>query len=217
MRYSTILFDLDGTLTASAPGIIASLEFALKECGHTPPENMLRFVGPPLWYSLKEFCGIEGDEAERVISCYKERYTRRGMFENSVYEGVMEALESLFQRGYTLGTATGKYELYARRITDHFGLSPYLAGVFGSEKDKGRVEKADIIGYALSELGISDKSTVLMVGDRSYDAEGAKKAKVDCMGVLWGYGSKEELESAGVRYIASTPAHMLEILYETNS
>lgn len=213
-EYQYILFDLDGTLTNSFPGITNSVKYALKKSGYEiPDDNELRkFVGPPLHYSFTVFCGMSDEEAQQAIKYYRELYTMTGIYESEVYDGIEETLKALKDAGKDLLVATSKPEHYAGKIVEHFGLMKYFDFVAGASLDKSRAEKEQVIAYALDAYGIKDKSKVLMVGDRKHDIEGAKINGLDSMGVLFGFGDREELEAAGAEYIAETAKDILMIL-----
>ena len=217
MTFDTILFDLEGTLTDSGPGIMNCVRYALTEMGREIPDDLTCFIGPPLESSFMDFCGLTKDEAQQAIDLYRKRYVEKGMMENSVYDGIPELLSRLRDKGLRLAVATSKYELYAEKVTDSFGLTGYFDGIYGSEKNAGRTEKPDVIKYALGELGDPDMSRVLMIGDRMYDVEGAHEVGTAGMGVLWGYGSREELEGAGADFIALTPQEAADMICMMNN
>lgn len=216
MHYSYILFDLDGTITESGPGIMNSARYALEKMGFPPlGEDILRkFVGPPLAESFMRFAGMTREEAAQAILCYREYYKPRGIFENRLYDGVKEMLGRLKESGRTLALATSKPEVFAKQILEHFCVDHYFDAVCGALLDEKRVEKAEIIAYTLETLGLSgrDKEKALMVGDREYDVQGAARNGLDCLGVLYGYGSRAELENAGAKYIAATAALAAEMI-----
>ena len=189
-----ILFDLDGTLTEPFEGITNSVLYALRKCGIEEGDRakLKAFIGPPLVSSFSEFYGMTQEEARRAVSFYREYYAEKGIFENAVIAG------------------TSKPEPFAERIIERFALSPYIARVFGASLDETRIEKGDVIAYALKEGGIA-KESALMVGDRKHDILGAKENGVRSMGVLFGYGSREELTLAGADLIAETPEEVLRI------
>jgi len=208
-----ILFDLDGTLTDSAPGIINSLLYTIEQMGETPPPraHMVKYVGPPMRENLADLFGPE--RVEEAFEHYIDRYTKRqiGVFENSVFDGILPLLDSLVHAGKTLFVATSKHQHPARLITDHFGLTPYFRTVYGS-RDKGKLaNKAELIAMILEEEKL-DPATTLMVGDRSHDVIGAKKNGLPCYGALWGYGSVPELQEAGASHLFETPAALAEAL-----
>lgn len=208
-----ILWDLDGTLTESGPGIINSVLYALEKKGiHEKDRGKLEaFVGPPLMESFQRFYGMTQEEARECMGYYREYFAEKGMFENQVYPGIPEVLERLQQEGYCLAVATSKPEVYAKRILEHFGLASYFHFIGGSTMDGSRCTKADVIVYVLEELGIAHGcGHVLMVGDRHHDVEGAAAGHVPCLGVLYGYGSREELEQAGAVGICETVRELPE-------
>ena len=213
MKPRCIFFDLDGTLTDSGPGITASVAYALRKLGVEPPEpeQLLPFIGPPLLWSFAHFCGFDEEKCREGVRLYREYFTAGGMFENSVYPGIPAALEKLRAAGFRLAVATSKPELFSRQIIGHFSLDGYFEAVCGAAMDESRTEKADVIRYALDTLGVKAEES-LMVGDREHDVLGAKAVGVSCLGVLWGYGGREELEKAGAAALVDTPADMAELI-----
>ena len=210
--FDTLLFDLDGTLTDSTEGILKCLVHAVERMGFDVPEDKNRFLGPPLCYSFAEFCGMNEEQTEEAIRIFRERYSTVGLFENRVYEGIPEMLERLKNGGRRLMIATSKPEAYAVRICERFGLSPYFGIIGGAELDGSRDYKDEVIEYVLEKAGITDRSRVLMIGDRRQDVLGAHKTGLKCMGILWGYGSAEELKEAGADCIAATPQEAADML-----
>lgn len=210
-----ILFDLDGTLTDSAPGILNSVRYALEKLGQEPlPEAVLRkFLGPPLVNTFSEYAHLDSDMTEEAIRLYRVNFKKTGMFENSPYEGVAELLKGLKESGKKAIVATSKPEEFAKTILDHFGLSEYFEQICGATMDLTRNKKADVIAYALEKIGVKENNAV-MVGDRDADILGAKANGLLSIGVLYGYGSKEELENAGADYTVKTPHELLKLLCE---
>lgn len=216
MRYQYILFDLDGTITESGPGIINSVYYALGKMGRkvTDKEGLRKFIGPSLSESMKKYYGMTQEEADQAVTYYREYFSEKGIFENSVYEGFMDSANRLKEKEKVLVIATSKPEEYARRIAEKFGFAGTFLHICGASMDGSLVEKADVIRYALKKTGISaeDYGKVLMVGDRMHDILGAKENGIDSMGVLYGYGSREELETAGADYIAETTREVAEMI-----
>jgi len=205
----TIFFDLDGTLTDPKPGITRSIRYALQKLDHPviPPEHELTWcIGPPLRSSFVKMLGE--DSADRAVTLYRERFSDIGLYENRVYDGVAEVLEALKNSGHRLFVATSKAHIYADRIIDHFGLRTYFGHVFGAELDGTRSDKSHLLEYALKQTA-TDPSKALMIGDRSHDMVGAGKNGIKGIGVLYGYGSREELTGAGARHLCATPAEIL--------
>lgn len=212
--YDIVLFDLDGTLTDSGIGITNSVRYALEKEGVEvrSRDELFRFVGPPLIESFEQFYGFSHEKAVEATHIYREYYSEKGIFENSVYDGIEELLKKLCRSGKRLIVATSKPELFAKRILEHFSLSQYFEYIAGSNMDETRTGKVEVIRYALSSCGIKNLSRAVMVGDREHDINGAHKTSLDSIGVLYGYGSREELEKAGATYIAETPAEIYDII-----
>lgn len=202
-----ILFDLDGTLTESGEGIIKSVEYALEKLGVTEndPENLKRYVGPPLKESFMKFSGLNEEQAEQGIGYYRERYIKVGMFENRLYPQIPELLEVLKINDKILGVASSKPEIFVNQILEHFGIAQYFQVIVGSELDGRRSKKEEVIEEALLRLHMqTERDKVLMVGDKEQDVNGARSCGLQCIGVAYGYGTREELSQAGAVYIADT-------------
>ena len=208
MKY--IFMDLDGTITDSAEGILNCFEYALNHFGIKAESraDLEQFIGPPLKRSFMEGFGFEEDKANEAVAKYRERFKAVGMYENEVYEGMEQALQSLKEAGKVLIVATSKPEHLAKEILAHFKLDVYFEDICGSCDDFNRNEKDEVIRYALDKHGITNPEDVLMVGDRKFDVLGAAKCGLKCMGVLYGFGDREELESAGAAYVAETVEDM---------
>lgn len=212
--YDVILFDLDGTLTDPGEGITNSVAHALKRLGIPVPERraLYKFIGPPLYASFMDFYGLDRQKALEAVEFYREYYRDRGIWENKVYAGIPELLARLKGAGKRLLVATSKPENFALQILEHFDLRQYFDRVAGSTLDSSRVEKADVIRYALEQQGIAPGPSVVMVGDREHDVLGARKAGLDCIGVLFGYGDAPELQKAGAARIAATVEELAGLL-----
>jgi phosphoglycolate phosphatase len=206
---ATIYFDLDGTLTDPKPGITRSIQYALERLGqHVPGEDELTWcIGPPLHASLKKLTGTD-ELADRALLLYRERFSDVGLFENEAYGGIEETLSTLSATGARMFVATSKPAVYANRIVDHFGLRRYFEVVFGSELDGTRVDKGDLLRYALETAKVDPLSAV-MVGDRSHDVVGARKNGMTAIGVLYGYGSETELRDAGAHHVCAAHPDLL--------
>lgn len=220
-RTTHVLLDLDGTLTDSAPGIIASLRVGFADAGFAvPTDDVLRtFVGPPLGASMTGI-GLSDADAALTIAAYRRDFEKHGLFDNSVVPGFPEALAELREAGVTLLVATAKPEHYARQIVEHFGLGRYLTGgldgVHGAAGEAaGLVEgKEVVVERALAHavaLGAAP-GQVVMVGDREHDVHAAAHHDVPTIGVTWGYAAPGELEAAGAVAIATTPADLPKLL-----
>ena len=212
--FKYILFDLDGTLTDSAPGITASVKYALEKSGEPVPDYLVlcKFIGPPLLYGFMNFCGMSEERAEKAVEYYREYYGVKGIFESELYPGVKELLAKLCAAGKKIILATSKPEVFAVKILEHFRLSDYFYFTAGATLDKTRTEKADVIAYALKSAGVTDRRKAVMVGDRFHDIDGAKANGIRSTGVLYGFGSRKELENAGADFISMDTNELYRIL-----
>lgn len=214
--YQYVLFDLDGTLTDSAPGIIRCVQYALEKLdkGNWEAADLFRFIGPPLTDSFQRFCGLTAQEADAGLVLYRERFVRFGMFENSVYDGVVPLLELLKDNGKTLAIATSKPQVHAQTILEHFDLAKYFTTITGPGLNGELPTKTAVITETLRRLNIDEdsKSSVVMLGDREHDAIGAKENGITIFGAGYGYGAPGELEKAGVTTIASAPSDFAKLL-----
>lgn len=214
MKKKYVLFDLDGTLTDSQDGIINSIIYCLKAFGITPPSReMLRpWLGPPLKESLMAYYDMTEYQALKGVAKFREYFNRQGIFENKVYNGVEPLLQELGRRGYRLLIATSKPEIAAQRIVKHFHLESYFTFVGGATLDDSRTHKGDVIRYVLAANHITDVSQAMMVGDRMHDVAGAKANGLEVTGVLYGYGTSDELLQAGADHIAEKAEDILKFL-----
>ena len=206
-----LLFDLDGTLTDPFPGITRCIAYALEHSGvSAPPAEQLRWcIGPPLKHSLARLLASDDTaRIEKALTLYRERFGTLGLFENEVYDDIPGVLETLNDAGHTLVVATSKPAVFARRIVDYFGLMRYFKTVYGSELDGTRADKTSLVAHIVAEESL-DTAQSVMIGDRAYDMIGAKGNSVFCCGVLWGYGSQEELERSGAQAVVATPAELI--------
>ena len=197
-KYETILFDLDGTLTDPAQGLTLGFEYALYKMGMPPEsrEELRRFIGPPLLDVWQTEYGLTKAEAERMIAVFREYYDIYGWWDNTPYAGIAQQLGILKSRGYRLLVATSKPERTAKRVLSLFDLDKYFDFIGGAESGSERYTKTAVLKYVLESTGANTESAIL-VGDRMYDREGAGAVGIDSLGVLWGHGSREEIESAG--------------------
>ena len=213
-EYKYLLFDLDGTLIYSHPGIFSCFRHALKAMGRENPTDEALFpcIGPSLFYSFTTFFGMSEEEAERAVALYREEYVRTGVYENTPIEGSVEALASLSQVGYVLALATSKPLPMAEVISKKHGFAPYLTVSVGSGLDGSLPTKASVIAEAMRQLNAS-REECLMVGDRHYDAEGAAELGVDCALLkIGGYADEEELYTCGAKYVFADFAELTAFL-----
>ncbi|BCK43763.1 phosphoglycolate phosphatase [Streptococcus suis] len=214
--YQTILFDLDGTLTDSGQGILNSVAYALEKMGIEEPDtaNLNRFIGPPLYESFSRFYQLNPEDTQSAVDAFRVYFKEKGMFENQLYPGIIPLLEELRTAGKTLVIATSKPEIFAKQILEHFGIAHYFDVIAGASLDSSRISKADVIGYAINQLEAFPKHAV-MIGDREHDIEGARMHQLPAIGVLYGYGSKQEFEKAGATMIVETIQDLKKILLTT--
>lgn len=217
-KYTSILFDLDGTLTDSGPGIIKGVQYALRkfDIDCEDPGELTKFIGPPLTDSFIEYYQFDNDMANLALQYYREYYSDIGIFENSVYAGIDGLLHDLHKSNYLLYIATSKPTVYARKVCDHFGISRYFNDIIGSDIEKNLSNKTGIINEVISRHTLDVDETV-MIGDREHDVKGAINNKIDCIGVGYGYGSKEELLSSGALYYADTVSDIRDMLVIGNT
>ena len=210
MKYTHYLFDLDGTLTDPGLGIKNSIRYALDAFGLPALDDatLNAFIGPPLIDSFCRYCSVSREDAVKLLALYREYFADRGIFENTVYDGIEELLAELCRRGASVYLATSKPEPFAIRILEHFGLLGYFSFVGGSTMDETRTDKADVIAYVLEKTGL-DASSAVMIGDRRYDVIGGKKNQLATVGVLFGYGDREELAEADA--LVSSPEEILSL------
>lgn len=213
LDYDIILFDLDGTVTDSAEGITRCVQYSAEAMGLPVPdlEELNIFVGPPLKEMFMEYFGLDAKKGEEAVKHYRKRYEEKGMYENSVYNGMLEVLKALKQAGKTVALATSKPEVFAKGILDHFGLTKYFDYIGGSTLNGERNTKAKVINYVLEGLGVENKERAVMIGDRKYDILGAKEAGISSVGVLYGYGSFEELALSHPNHMCEKARDLLEL------
>ncbi|MBQ6884708.1 MAG: HAD family hydrolase [Clostridia bacterium] len=212
--YDVVLFDLDGTLTDPGIGITNSVAYALNKFGITVNDRaeLYNFIGPPLIDSFMKYYNMSYNDGLKAVEYYREYFGITGIFENQMFDGIPELLEKIKTSGRTISLATSKPEQYAVRILEHFDLAKYFDFVGAATMDESRSKKSDVIAYTLNKLNVTDKSRVVMIGDRHHDIEGAIQNGLDSIGVLVGYGDRKELEDAGATYIADTLDDILKYI-----
>lgn len=213
-KKSIILFDLDGTLTDPKKGITKSVGYSLSKFDIKVEnlDDLVCFIGPPLRESYQRFYGLNDMQAETAVAFYREYFSVKGMYENFLYSGIANLLEKLYNQKKQLILATSKAAVYAVKILEHFNLSQYFSFVSGCELDGRRSKKAEVIKYAFENMGITANNDVVMIGDREHDIIGAKENNIDSIGVLYGYGSLQELKNAGATCIAGTVKDLSKLL-----
>jgi len=212
-----LLFDLDGTLTDPKVGICTCVQYALSSMGIEEPDldKLEPFIGPPLKGSFMQFYNLSEEQAETAVAKYRERFQDKGLYENRIYPGISEMLQKFMSKGMFLAVASSKPTVYVEKILEHFNIKRFFKVIVGSELDGTRVNKDEVVEEALKQLFGDqpvDKSQVYMIGDRSYDIEGARRAGVESVGVTYGYGSMEELKEAKADYIVRSVEELQKFL-----
>ena len=215
--YTSILFDLDGTLTDPKLGITSCVQYALKAFGiiEDDLDKLEPFIGPPLKEQFMKYAGLEEGQAILAVEKYRERFQDIGIYENEIYDGIEDMLKELKKAGKKVAIASSKPTVFCERIAEYFQIKPYFDLIMGSELNGFRSRKADVIAEALKLMGIDKDeaiSDVIMVGDREHDVLGAKEVGIACIGVSYGYGGREELEGAGAVAIVDTVEGLANLL-----
>ena len=213
MKYSHILFDLDGTITEPFEGITKAVQYSLKKFGIEVEDRrvLAPFIGPPLVESLTERYGFTMEDAVAAVAKYREYFAVKGLYENELFEGIPELLSDCRKAGYKISMATSKPTHYARIIAEHFDIARYFDAIHGSSLDGTRITKSSVVAEAVQEEHL-DPTRALMIGDRRHDVEGAGEHGIRTVGVLYGYGSREEHEAAGAAYIVNDLDELRELL-----
>ncbi len=216
MRYNTVVFDFDGTVADTAQGIFESVQYALRkmELLPAPIETLRRFIGPPLPYSFQEYVGLSGSDVQTAVSFYRENYGDQGKFKLYFYEGIPELMLSLRQQGVRTCLASAKPDRFIQQILDHFDARSWFDCAEGMPLQEQSADKSGVIRDVVKGVGSDLDDRVLMVGDTKFDMIGAKELGIDALGVLYGYGSAEELASSGADYIVRSPMDILSIVGE---
>lgn len=204
-----LFFDLDGTIVDSSPGIYASIAYSLEKMGREPlsPEVLRTFIGPPLLDSYLNL-GMTAKEANEGVAFYREHYRQGALFQATVYEGLPELLAHLSEENQ-LYIATSKPEVFAKEMLAKFALADHFQGIYGADLAGERDSKAKVLAYALEGAGNVAKNLSWMIGDRKHDMTGAYANQLPGIGVLWGFGDRKELESAGASHCVATPGELL--------
>ncbi len=214
-KFDFVLFDFDGTMVDSSKGIFKSLIYALKAAGHEEPDGatLRKFIGPPIYDSFKNLFGFPEEKIQFVISKYREDYSRDGIFELDIYDGIPELIKKLHENGVKVATASSKPTVFIERILKHIGLFDYIDYIGGTGFDEKGAGKTGILLNALEHLGCTDKSRAVMVGDRKFDIDGAKGAGIETIAVLYGFGSEAEFKEHGAEYIVKDTKEIENIIF----
>ena len=213
MKYSNVLCDLDGTLTDPYLGITNSVKYSLNKFDIIEEDDskLKLFIGPPLEKSFMEYYDFNKNDSRKAVEYYREYFSEKGIYENKLYDGIKIVLEELNKRNKNCVIATSKPETFANKIIRYFGIQNYFKEIVGSNLDGTLSEKENIIKYIIEKYKLQRNETV-MVGDRKYDIIGANKNGIDSIGVLYGYGSKEELEKENPKYICNNVMEILKMI-----
>ena len=214
MSFEHVIFDLDGTLTNPALGITNSIIYALKKMDVEPPEREKLYccIGPPLIGCFESLFNMSRQEAERALALYREYFSVTGLFENEVYEGIDDLLASLCKSNKKIYLATSKPEEFATEILKHFDLYKYFTFVAGNTLSEDRPKKLDVLKYLLKTYPEISAENSVMIGDTAYDAAGSRDAGLDCIGVLYGFGSREDFEREGAKHIVTSVSELKNLL-----
>lgn len=211
--FKTVLFDLDGTITDSAVGIVNCVIYALNALKICVPERkkLECFIGPPLKEEFKKSFGLSDEKADFAVKKYRERYNNKGIYENKLYDNIDTVLHKLKDSEVKICLATSKPQIYAEKILEYFNIREYFSIVAGSELNGKRTKKSEVINAVIAELS-DEKDEIIMVGDRKYDVEAAHECGIKCIGAKYGYPEKNELENAKADYIVASVEELIELL-----
>ncbi len=214
MKKNYVFFDFDGTLVNSSEGIFYSIDKALKELKLPPlPISVKRkFIGPPLEVSFEKYLNMSESQALFATSVFRKYYKQKGTYLHSLYFGVEEMLNNLKSKGKTLAVATSKPEIFAKLILENYNLKNYFSVISGSNENGGDNAKKDVLKRAISLLNVKDLNDCVLVGDTVNDVFGAGEVGIDCIGVLYGFGNKDELQKNGAKMLAETPQEVVDLL-----
>lgn len=213
-KYDAVLFDLDGTISASGEGVRTCIQLMMRDMGKPCPElsDFSKFIGPPLTQTFSKLCGLNDEEVRRALVIYRHYYDLHGTQANSLYDGVSEVLKILRERGVKTAICTSKNERLALDVVDYLKIGDYFHAICGSLDDGSRKEKPDLIPYALHSLGDIPPERAVLIGDTCFDTRGAVATGVDFIGVLYGYGTQDLMIEAGAEKFAATPREILHYI-----
>ena len=213
LDYSVVLFDLDGTVIDSLKGILNAMNYSFLKMGlvQITQQELIPFIGPPIINTLQKHFGMDLETANKTIEYYHEYYRETGWMECTLYNGMEKLFKSLREKGKKLALATNKPNYYARQILKHYCVDMYFHYIGGTDVEKGIVNKTLVIEDCLNALGVTDKSSAIMVGDRHFDVEGAFGAGIKTIGVTYGYGDREELTQCGALIVVDTAKEVDEL------
>ena len=215
-KFDYVIFDFDGTVVDTGEGILKSLQYSFSEMGREVPpmDELKKFIGPPIYYSYTHFYDVSEDEVGDYIKKYRERYKIKGIYECYLYDGMKQLLDLLRSKGVKIGIASSKPEHLIYSVADYLGVTDCFDAIVGVKiDDSNHSTKAGLVSEAMKILGATDKSKVLMVGDRKFDIDGAAGAGVKSCGALWGYGDEEEFRAHNADFIVSSPDEVKKLVF----
>lgn len=215
-RYDIIIFDLDGTLSNSGEGITKSVQYALEKMGIIEEnlDDLRHFVGPPMKEEMMRSYHFTEEQAAKAVRIYRERYTPIGIYETSLYNGVDELLKQIKKSGKVIALATSKPQAMAEEVLKYLKIDTYFDFVMGADMIGGKQSKEEVLNALFDILPEKDRTKMLMVGDTKYDVAGAKAVYIDCIGVSYGYGDKQEMLDDGAVTVVDTPLELLKYVME---
>lgn len=215
-KYKHVIFDLDGTLSDSRQGIYNAYYYTFEKLGLSDPGNDLlkTLIGPPLQKGFADLFNLQGAQNENAVKVFREYYSSKGLFENTLYEGIAELLEHLTHEGVLLYVATAKYQVFANQVLDHFGISRFFQEISGADYQGNHAAKVDLVAGILRRNGILDPDSVVVVGDTRYDIEAAAELEIDSIGVTYGFTTEAEIAACNPDYIASRVSDLYPLLLE---
>ncbi len=213
-KYDYVIFDFDGTVTDTGEGILKSLQYSFEQMGDSVPDlsDLKKFIGPPIHYSFVTFYGVKEEDVPKYIEKYRERYRRIGIYECCLYDGMLDTLKTLRENGIKIGIASSKPVSLIYDVMNYLKITELFDAVVGTQfDDSNHSGKKDLVLQSIEKLGATDKSRVLMVGDRYFDIDGANGAGVDSCGVLFGYGNEQEFKEHGATYIVGSAGEIVKL------
>ena len=214
-KFDYVIFDFDGTVADTGEGILKSLQYSFTAMGDPAPDlsDLKKFIGPPVYYSYTTFYGVSEDMVDLYVKKYRERYSEKGIYESKVYDGMIEFINALKENNIKVGIASSKPERLIYAVADYLEITDLFDVIVGVKSDNSKhSSKAGLITQAMEDMGATDKSKVLMVGDRMFDIDGAHEAGIKCCGALWGFGCEDEFKEHNAEFIVSEPTEIINLI-----
>ena len=214
-NFDYVIFDFDGTVADTGEGILKSLQYSFTAMGDPEPDlnDLKKFIGPPVYYSYTTFYGVSEDKVDLYVKKYRERYSEKGIYESKVYGGILELITSLKEKNIKVGIASSKPERLIYAVADYLEITDLFDVIVGVKSDNSKhSSKAGLISQAMEDMGATDKTKVLMVGDRMFDIDGAHEAGIKCCAALWGFGSEAEFKEHNAEFIVNMPTEIIKLV-----